>query len=268
MPQPQPQPQPQFFDSSGHAIQDPSALSTQQVFREVGLLKELVFTRLESVEHGIAVAHEDVVRVPTEVQKQLGGLRELHETRLNSFGDQLRLIKEILETRLAGMDKAIQLLQVTASALPERIDEKIESLAKIHEEKFHSIETQFTERDVRTESSARDSKVAVDAALQAAKEAVAEQNRSSALAISKSEASTIKTIDQMGLLIQTGNKSVDEKIDDVKQRLVRIEGKGEGSQETKATGRESSNMSINIIGLIVAFVIGAAGIIIAIVLRK
>jgi hypothetical protein len=155
-------------------------------------------------------------------------------------------------------------VQVTASNLPHRIDEKISSLARIHEEKFHSIETQFIERDVRTESSARDSKVAVDAALQAAKEAVAEQNRSSALAISKSEASTIKTIDQMGLLIQTGNKSVDEKIDDVKQRLVRIEGWGEGADKTKVAQQGASSHWLAIVGFVVGSLIGLAGIVIGV----
>jgi hypothetical protein len=49
-------------------------------------------------------------------------------------------------------------------------------------------------------------KIAVDAALQATKEAVAEQNRSFALATDKSETATMKQIDALGLAIQTANK--------------------------------------------------------------
>jgi hypothetical protein len=112
--------------------------------------------------------------------------------------------------------------------IPELIRSEILHLKNLHDERFVSIETQFKERDVRTESSARDSKIAVDAALQAAKEAVGEQNRSAALAISKSETATVKQIDQQGLLIQTATKSLDDKINDMKDRLTRIEGVGAG----------------------------------------
>lgn len=56
---------------------DPTALTTPQLWREIASLKELVFARLDSIEKGIDVAHDDLVRVPTEVQKQISGLKEL-----------------------------------------------------------------------------------------------------------------------------------------------------------------------------------------------
>jgi hypothetical protein len=65
--------------------------------------------------------------------------------------------------------------------------------------------------------------------LQAAKEAVAEQNRSFALATGKSETATMKQIDALGLAIQTANKGLDDKIADMKDRLTRIEGMDLGS---------------------------------------
>lgn len=92
-------------------------------------------------------------------------------------------------------------------ALREIHEQKLNSLADTHAEKLNRIQTQFRERDVRTERSSKDSEVAVDAALQAAKEAVGEQNKSSALAIAKSEAATTKEIDQLGGLINTMTKT-------------------------------------------------------------
>ncbi len=68
----------------------------------------------------------------------------------------------------------------------------------------------------------------MDAALQAAKEAVGEQNKSSALAIAKSEAATTKQIDQLAGVIQTMTKAFDDKVGDVKDRLTRIEGAKQG----------------------------------------
>jgi hypothetical protein len=152
----------------------------------------------------------------------------------------LAAVREIIQTRLDGMDKAIRLLQDGADRFPARIDEKIVALRHEHDqkfaqldstfaEKFNSIQTQFRERDVRTEQAAGAVKIAVDAALQAQKEAAGEQNRSNALAQSKSETAFTKQIDQMSILIQTMTKGFDDKIADVKDRLTRIEGIGAGS---------------------------------------
>ena len=172
-------------------------------------------------------------------------------------------LREIIETRLDGMDKAIRLLQDAADKFPARIDEKITSLREIHEEKFRSIQSQFTERDVRTEQTSRDSKVAVDAALQAAKEAVGEQNRSSALAIAKSETAVVKQIDQQGLLIQTNTSGLDGKINDLKERLTRIEGAGLGAAGNRTAAQQLVGIVVAIIGVLLT--IGA--VVVAITIR-
>lgn len=205
-----------------------------------------------------------------QLQREVFGLRELLETRLVGTDTTSRLVREIIETRLDGMDKAIRLLQDTADKFPARIDEKITALKEVHQqkfeamfdtniEKFSSIQTQFRERDVRAEQSSKDSKVAVDAALQAAKEAVGEQNKSSALAIAKSETATVKQIDQLATLIQSMTKGFDDKIGDVKDRLTRIEGKGEGTDKSRQTQQSSSSFIVAIIGMVVGLVIGAVG---------
>jgi hypothetical protein len=110
-------------------------------------------------------------------------------------------------------------------------------LQELHDEKFNSIQKQFTERDTRTEQTYKDSKVAVDAALQAAKETVGEQNRSAALSIAKSETSTNKQIDQLGVLITTTVQGLNDKIDDLKERLTRLEGHTAGSKDTSTDWR-------------------------------
>jgi hypothetical protein len=205
---------------------DPTLLTTQQLLREIGLLREVLESRMSEMSNASLLRHK------------------------------------ILETRLDGMDKAIQLLQNLHDKFPTSVDEKISALKEIHEEKFGSVQTQFRERDVRTEQSSKDSKVAVDAALQAAKEAVSEQNKSSALAIAKSEAATTKQIDLLGTQIQTGNKAVDDKFDDIKERLTRIEGKDEGSIKTVKELQTNTGMVIAISAAIISAIIGIAGLII------
>ena len=137
---------------------------------------------------------------------------------------EIQMLRDVLETRLAGSDKAIELLQASTDKFPTFVKNAVNELKELHEEKFRSIAVQFVERDTRTEQTSRDSKVAVDAALQAAKEAVGEQNKSSALAIAKSEASTTKQIDQITVLIQSTAKGTDDKIDDLKTRMTAMEG--------------------------------------------
>ncbi len=201
---------------------------------------------------------DPTVLTTQNLQREIATSRENIEARMDGAFDAMDAKisgnLSMLMTRFDGMDKAIVLLHtdtdrhvdVANAQLQKLLEEKISSIIRQFDEKFHSIATQFTERDIRTEQTARDSKVAVDAALQAAKEAVGEQNKSNALAIAKSENTFTKQIDQIGVLIATLQKSIDDKIDDIKSRLQNQEGMKKGSD--------------NMVG----FIIGGVGMLIAI----
>jgi hypothetical protein len=161
-------------------------------------------------------------------------------------------MKELFLARFTSMDKAIALLQTITDRQPAEVDSKITNLRTLHEEKFDSIQTQFRERDVRTETQQRDGKVAVDAALQAAKEAVGEQNKSSSLAIAKSEAATSKQIDQLGVLISTTTAGTNDKIEDIKERLTRIEGQATGVGENRQGTKQSLAIYVAVAAIIIA----------------
>jgi len=122
---------------------------------------------------------------------------------------------------------------------------------------LENIQTQFKERDTRVEQTAKASKEALDAALQAAKEAVGEQNKSNSVSIAKSEATTLKQIDGLAGSITALATTLNDKIDDLKERLTVIEGRASGDIETRAAGRERSN---DVLG----WVFGAFGILTAI----
>src|SRR6185295_6299832 len=140
--------------------QDPTELTRQALWREIESLKELVFARLDAIEQSITLSHDDMVRVPTEVQKAVGTLKELHAEKFMAICDEM---------------KARDYLR----------DEKIAHI--------HSL---FAERDVRVAQSSMETKTAVEAALQSAKEAAAKQNETFAHSIAKSETATVKQIDQ------------------------------------------------------------------------
>ena len=171
---------------------DPTVLTTQALYREINQVKQLLDANMAGV-------------------------------------------KETLSARITAIDHDLDRLQLAVEQEPAQTGVLVDTLKTLHNEKFGSIQVQFIERDVRTEQTSRDSKVAVDAALQAAKEAVEKQNTSSALAIAKSESATTKQIDTQGILITTATTSLNEridaasatmnsKIDDLKDRMNRIEG--------------------------------------------
>jgi hypothetical protein len=189
------------------------------------------------------------------LSREIFTLRELLEVKLGSLNASLELIRAVIETRLDASDQAIKLLQDSADRFPSRIDEKIRALKDVHDqkflsfegathEKFSSIEKQFKERDVRTDQAAGAVKIAVDAALQAQKEAANEQSKSNAAATAKSEAATTKLIDAQATLITNMTKGFDDKIGDVKDRITRIEGLGVGA-------KESWGVIVAIIGVII-----------------
>lgn len=118
----------------------------------------------------------------------------------------------VLEQRLDGIDVATKLLNDTVTRVPTETQREVAHLNGLMEERLRSVETQFQERDTRSERESRDNKIAVDAAFAAQKEIAAKQAESDAKALEKSEKSTEKRIDALG-----------EKIDDLKDRLIAIE---------------------------------------------
>jgi hypothetical protein len=213
---------------------DPTRLTTEQISREIFLLKELIFARIEGQDSKLSSFDNTMARRQTA-----------HENELNA-------LKTLLEVRLDGMDKANILHKSGVDEIPNRVNEKIAALKSIHEEKFMSIQTQFRERDVRAEQSSKDSKIAVDAALQAAKEAVSEQNKSSGLAIGKSETATVKQMDQMNQQITAQTKAIDDKFSDLKDRISRIEQIEAGLTSGEIHGLERKKSGEWSIGMFIA----------------
>jgi CHASE3 domain sensor protein len=160
-------------------------------------------------------------------------------------------LREVIEARLNGMDKAVDLLQKRADASPSvaQVNDSVVSLRELHNEKFSSIQTQFRERDIRTEQTARDSKIAIDAALQAAKEAVG-----------KTEQTFTKQIDQITSLITANAKALDEKVNDVKDRLTTIEARAVGTVSATMSHQQQARDNTGLIAMIISGIAAAVAV--------
>lgn len=197
--------------SGSRPVPDPTLLTTQQLMGAIAALKELFQTN-----------HE--------------GLKEALEEQIAAMGD-------VIDTRLNGMDKAIELLQKTTDKTPEFVRDQVGQLRDLHGERFSSIgtglmerdkrtlqsfdsiNTQFAERDKRTEQLSLADKTAIAAALQAQKEAAGATNESNGAALAKMENNFTKLIEQGQTLVQSVSRNLEDKINDLKSRLDRGEGK-------------------------------------------
>jgi chromosome segregation ATPase len=148
---------------------------------------------------------------------------------------------EVLEERLAGIDEATKLRLGGIIEIPHAIDEKVGNLKDVTFEKFASVATQFAERDTRSERESRDNKIAVDAAFAAQKEIAAKVDEANSKRIDKSEQATEKIIDALG-----------DKIDDLKERLARVESSKQGATEQRQESRANISTSTAILGGIAA----------------
>lgn len=223
-------------------LPDPSPRVTEAMWRETGHLKELVGVQVEEIKRGIDIAHDDLVRWPTEVERQVMALKELHGARFQAASDFLMALKEFFESKFNGVRDYVD-LKMAATSLD------VKGIKQYVDVKFEGIEKQFLERDVRVEQAATQTKVAVDAALQAAEKAVGKANESFALSIDKSDQQTTKQIDAQS-----------KYIDDVKERLTKLEAfaLGLASADAKNTGESDRSTHNNQWMIGVAVVIGLA----------
>jgi hypothetical protein len=203
-------------------IPDPTRLTTQLVDRTIAAFREVLDVRFAELSRAIAAVAGQVNKLPADTEAKAIQLR-------------------------ADVDRQVL-------ALRELIMSQVEGVRGVSDEKFQALDARLVERDARVEQAARETRISTDAALAAAKEAVFEQNRANAQAIAKSELSTQKQIDAMNLLMANSNKSIEDKIADLKTRLDRGEGRSTGSTETRTEKRLDTGTVLQAIAVLAAIV--------------
>lgn len=186
----------------GEILSDPTPLTTQGLLREVANLKEIIFTRFEAYDKAILLLQEYANRVPT-----IGEV-------VAKTDERFQAAKEVL----AEIDKRYNAEFVKISTTSEMMVGQ-QALALAATKDAVAIAMSASEK-------------AVAAALTAAKEAVKLQQDSNDKAIQKQEAVFTKQIDQIGGQIGTLTKSFDDKIDDLKNRVIAVESGATGGANT------------------------------------
>jgi hypothetical protein len=155
-------------------------------------------------------------------------------------------LKELSDTKFGGVSNSI-------GSLHDLFTAELDKLASVTAERFTAVGAQFTERDTRTDQRAGDTKLAVDAAFAAAKEATAEI-----------KTGFTKSIDALQTLITANTKAADDKIDDLKERLTTMEARTQGIGSANQDNRALVFAVIGSVFGVIALFIAAGSLITAI----
>lgn len=199
---------------------DEGRLLHEIVERAVKNATDLFEARMRGIDDGITKFHEDLVRVPTTLDRSITSLRELLEARLVRNADVTQQQFNRVDQLLIERDK--------------RVDQML------------------IERDKRLDQSTVASSTAIAAALQAQKEAAMETQKASNIAIAKAEVATAESIKQLQTLFQTAIGGLTTQVADVKSRLDKGEAGMLSTKEAKVDFREDRHqdrsMTFNSIG--------------------
>lgn len=204
------------------ASPDPTSATTQMILREVGALSELFNERFAAMERGVQLAHEDVVRFPTLLDRELAALDKLTESKIETIRQRYDAFSQLYDSKL-----------------------------EIHQGKFDGITDRFTERDLRIEQYARDTKIAVDAALTSASMAVQRQYESSDKAITKQETAFGKLIEEAAKGQASARIELDRRIDDLKTTVTTIQAVQTGRKEQVVASNDNTTLVYGAIGVLV-----------------
>ena len=133
------------------------------------------------------------------------------------------------------------------------IREQIAALDKHVMARFTSIDREFTLIESRRVEQKVDTKVAVDAALSAAEKAVKEQTVASEKSIIKSETSAAEQSKQQNATFTAALKGVSDVLADVKDRVVKVESRKEGSRESEADRHQVITTTTAVLMVVAAF---------------
>ena len=214
---------------------DPTKLTTDavnamasQLRREAAAARELVETRLTGMDIATRLVADQVAGLPEAIRGQAD--RDLAAVRA-----EILSLREVMGARIDGMDKANELLAENVRQFPSDLDKATKALREVLEAKIRSVQDVTLEKFAAIDGTFASNALALTAALATQKDAAAEQNRSSTLAITKSEQATKETIAANAAQTSTGLESLARELGDLKERLVRLES---GGVATRAAGAD------------------------------
>lgn len=215
-------------------VPDPTVLTTQQLMTAINNIRELFDVRMNAMDRAVDVLQSAAGKSPT-----IGEVYTTHEQRFASVEKLLDATADRFNSRHGDILSEVTHLKEFMNEKISGISIGLNGIESVAEQRFARIDSQFIERDKRTDQLSLADKTAVAAALQAAKEAVGAQNTSNSIAIAKSESSTVESIRQLQTLFNSAIAAVNDKLNDTRSRLDRGDGNTNGLSDARVEYREA-----------------------------
>jgi hypothetical protein len=137
---------------------DPTVRTTEQLMREVGNLEKLMgnlekilLSRIEAIEQATKVAHDDLVRVPTQVDKAISGFRDVINGQFQTVDQKFANIDHVFYER----DKQTA---ISAEALRDRMESTLAMQEKSRTERAASFALSIDKSEKGTQKAIEDLK--------------------------------------------------------------------------------------------------------------
>jgi len=246
-------------------VPDPTTLTTEAVERATGVFRREIQALRETLETRFDAADQDRARL----WERLRDLPQLYETAASHLRDELiqrdAQDREVITQRLDDLDAAAKVAADHIEKIPVDLTGDFHKALRAEREYTMSqidlsrAETQRTgdvaqEKFAAVDALFASNALALAAALAAQEKAVAAQNDSNTLAISKSESSTKETIAANAAQAQTGLTSLSDQVTDLKERVVRIESTGVGAAGSRTEQRLNISQVIAAVATLAAVV--------------
>lgn len=161
-------------------------------------------------------------------------------------------------TPLDPTERTISTLHREIENLDERLTASLRSDARLRDEKFDAVALEFALVERMRVEQKRDTQEGVSAALVAAKDAVAQQTIASEKSTNKSEIGTDAKISALDASFGQRIAGQGTQIDDVKERLTRLEAGGVGRSAERTEQRDHANQYTNVITAVIIAVAAIA----------
>jgi hypothetical protein len=227
---------------------DPSKLTTQLVDRAIGAFREVMETRLAGMDRATELVARDVqtARADTDVAQQ-----RMQEITAKDIG----ALRELIGARIDGIDVATRLLAATVDTLPTDVDRAVQSATSLIQAQLRNVQDVANEKFLAIDGTFSGNALALTAALAAQKEAAAEAKKSSDLAIAKSEEGTKETISANASQTESQLSGLASNVQDIKERVVRIESMGVGAAGSRTERRLDTGMNLTAASVLIGFLI-------------
>jgi len=225
---------------------NPSQITQTAIDKSIDAAAAVITARIDAMQKAQDLFQADLTRVPTTVDRQITSLRELLEARFGGIESNVKGLHQAVDQRDNKVKEQIEHLHALMLS-------KVEELAAVTTERFLGVAAQFSERDTRTDQRAGDTKLAVDAAFAAAKEATA-----------KIEGGFTKQIDAMINIIDTKTSNLNGALGDLKDRVTAMENRTAGISSARGEVRSDSSDSRALLFGVTGIAIAGAAFLVAV----